>query len=728
MATQLTTSLVKWEDIAAQVPGPGAKLNDARIGLQIASASVKTPISLSGPVSLEIAADAAVRLDGFNSAQQADDDGVLGGQNAPVPFDVASTWLKYSVAGSARATVSVGAGMVAADGSASQKVTVCDYRRHQAADTVVAAVTADIEKPRVIFSIDDIKALGPGDALAFRVAGALNASVTVSWSDVFTSEIGSLARLLRAPVPIAIDLDASVTATAAVEVDDEFALTFVRAGAGYRVFVRKAHMRSIDATVGVTARVGLTDPKAVAAAMTGLLDAPIDRVNGLLKRAVDTLTPVERQLLAAVAERLGVANATPDTLGTAVTALQATLTDKLAGIVTQKVEASFSFEYGRIDERETLLQASLDDAALAALHGDLMRRDLTSTLTGGAGITLENYLDETSETRTRAWGFTLGFGRARLFGKDSTEVKRVRRIGLAGSSRSYSVVHKYDATRRNWSMTLKADMASLVAAAMPITASSFSYGLHLLSSEQSRVFDDAQADYCADMAVIWGICREGQAPLLRTRFPAIGTSDVVWVAQMTVNDEALKKHLWTRLGSLSPADFAASLASAVEWHHALAGTIASVARRRQLYFPIWQYYLQNPGVSAGSLAQFAYDRLVADAPATAALEKGGFRGADPRMTAAGIVDVNGDTATKINDFLRGAKNIATALPSHVDEQGTVGDALEHLAKMSDESHQVRATGVLLLDLARESVYLPGLTRTLSFTVGNRTTVLSSNDF
>jgi len=36
--------------------------------------------------------------------------------------------------------------------------------------------------------------------------------------------------------------------------------------------------------------------------------------------------------------------------------------------------------------------------------------------------------------------------------------------------------------------------------------------------------------------------------------------------------------------------------------------------------------------------------------------------------------------------------------------------------------------VLLLDLARKSVYLPGVTRTLSFTVGDRTTVLSSNDF
>ena len=214
---------------------------------------------------------------------------------------------------------------------------------------------------------------------------------------------------------------------------------------------------------------------------------------------------------------------------------------------------------------------------------------------------------------------------------------------------------------------------------------------------------------------------------LRAKFPAPGTPDVTWAAQMTVNDEALQKYLWARLSALGPADFAAAFAAAVEWRRSLAGTIESVARRRQLYFPIWQYYLQNPGISAASVAQFAFDRLRGDAPATAALEKGGFAAADPRVTAAGLVDMNGDTVPNVNDFLRGSTNIATALASAADENGTVGSALTHVAKMSNQSHQVRATGVLLLDLARQSVYLPGLTRTLSFTVGTKTTVLGSND-
>ena len=728
MATQISTSLVKWEDLVAQIPGPGAKLNDARIGLQVASASVKAPFSIAGAVSLEIGGDATERIDGFNSSQQKDEDGVVGGPEASIPFDAASAWLKYSVDGSARAVAKAGAGIVAVSASASETVTLCDYRRHAADEAVVAAVTGDVERPRVVFAIDHVRALGPGDALAVRVAGALTASVAVSWSDVLTSEIGTLTRLLRAPAPVAIDLDVSVAAKANVTIHDEFALTFVKRGAGYRVSVRKAKVRSANASVGITAEAGFADPAAVSAAITGLLNAPIDKVRQAIAR-VTGLSAEDQQLLEGVAERLGVSNATPAALAKAIDALEQTVNDKIAAIAANKIEASFSFEYGRLDENATLLEATLTDAALASFHGELLLRNLSALLSANAaaGVAIDDYLQEDTQTRTRAWGFTLGFGRAKLFSKDSTVVTRVSRTSLAGSSRSYSVVHKYDSTRRNWSLTLKADMKTFVPAGLPVTASRFSYGLHLLSSEQPKVFDGDQANYCADMAVIWGVCREGQIAALRANFPAPGTADVTWAAQMTVNDEALQKYLWARLSALGPADFAAAFAAAVEWRRSLVGTIESVARRRQLYFPIWQYYLQNPGISAASVAQFAFDRLRGDAPATAALEKGGFAAADPRVTAAGLVDMNGDTVPNVNDFLRGATNIATALASAADENGTVGSALTHVAKMSTQSHQVRATGVLLLDLARQSVYLPGLTRTLSFTVGTKTTVLGSND-
>jgi len=730
MAAEITTTIVKWEDIVAQVPGPRAKLNDVRIGLDLASAAVAAPISLGEgvPLALEISAGATSRIDAFNAAGQNDADGVIGGDEAPIRFAGGSAWLKYSVQATARATADLDAGSAAGQIQAAEQVRLCDYRRHDIDEPVALAIPRDIERPRLIALVDSVRALQPGDALAVRTAGTLQANIEVSWADVFTSEIGSLARLLRAPAAIGIRIDAGVKATASISVNDEFALTFTRgdAGAGYRVFVRKAKISNARATVGVTATVQAAQPEVVAAAVDGLLDAELSKVKPLAVRATGALTPAEQQLIQDVAERLGVGN--PAALSNAIEALETSVADKIAGAAKAKIESGFAFEYGRIEENATLLQATLTDEALPPMHAPLVRRNLAPVLAAPKGVGIETYLNETTVTRTRAWGFTLGIGDWKLFSKDTNRTTRSIREGTPGTSRSYAVLHAYDMTRRNWSMSLKAETPAFVPPGAPVTASSFAYGLHLLSSEQPKVFDEHQSDYCADMAVVWGVCREGQADALRAKFPSIGTGDVSWAAQMTINDEALKKDLWARLAALSAVDFAPALAAAVEWNRDVAGTVASVARRRQLYFPVWQHYLQNSAVGASGVAQFAYDHLLGDAPATARLEKAGFAAVDDRLTAAGLAEKNDDTRPDIADFLRGAKNLADALASPTDERGVIEKSFQHMSRMSDQSHQVRALGVLLLDLARQSVYLPGVTRSLSFTVGETTTVLSSNDF
>jgi hypothetical protein len=732
MPADITTTIVKWEDIVAQIPGPRAKLNDVRIGLDLASAAVVSPISLSDgvPLAIEVGADTTARIDAFNAADETDPDGVIGGDEAPLRFDSRSAWLKYSIQATARATVDLDAGAAASQVQAAEQVRLSDYRRHSSEETAVVAIPRDIERPRLIALVDSVRALQPGDALVLRTAGTLRANIEVSWGDVFTSEIGSLARLLRSPAPIGIQIDAGLKVNASLSVNDEFTLTFTRddGRAGYRVFVRKATISSARATAAVTATIHAAQPQVVSAAVNGLLDGELSTVRALLARATGALTPSEQQLIEDVAERLGVGNLTPAALSKAIDTLESTVADKIAGAVKTKIETGFAFEYGRIGENSTLLQATLTDEALAAAHAPLLRRNLAPVLAAPKGVAIEKYLNEKSVTRTRAWGFTLGIGDARLFSKDTSRSTRVIREGTPGTWRSYAVLHAYDMTRRNWSMSLNAQTPSFVPPGAPVTAASFAYGLHLLSSEQPKVFDQQQSDYCADMAVLWGVCREGQADALKRRFPAIGTKDVLWAVQMTINDEALKKELWARLAALSAVDFAAALAAAVEWNRAVPGTIESVARRRQLYFPVWQHYLQNPLVGATGIAQFAYDHLRGDAPATSRLEKGGFATVDDRLTAAGLADKNDDTRPDIADFLRGAKNLADALASPTDERGVIEKSFQHMSRMSDESHQVRALGVLLLDLARKSVYLPGVTRTLSFTSGDKTTVLSSNDF
>ena len=52
MAAEITTTIVKWEDIVAQVPGPRVKLNDVRIGLDLNSMgrNYATDLALVGDV------------------------------------------------------------------------------------------------------------------------------------------------------------------------------------------------------------------------------------------------------------------------------------------------------------------------------------------------------------------------------------------------------------------------------------------------------------------------------------------------------------------------------------------------------------------------------------------------------------------------------------------------------------------------------------------------------
>src|ERR687887_1891309 len=105
MAPEITTTIVKWEDIVAQVPGPRAKLNDVRIGLDLASAAVAAPISLveGVPLALEINAGATSRIDGFNAADQRDADGVIGGDDAPIRFAGGAAGAQESRPATARA-------------------------------------------------------------------------------------------------------------------------------------------------------------------------------------------------------------------------------------------------------------------------------------------------------------------------------------------------------------------------------------------------------------------------------------------------------------------------------------------------------------------------------------------------------------------------------------------------------------------------------------------------
>src|SRR5207245_11190850 len=113
-------------------------------------------------------------------------------------------WLKYvctaDVALDARAPV----GPVAFRGGASASATLAHYRHHTPDSGIATAIQRDLGTQRMAIVRDHVLSLAPKDALSFETRGELSALVDVDWSDIFTTEIGSLAQLLRTRGPAAI--------------------------------------------------------------------------------------------------------------------------------------------------------------------------------------------------------------------------------------------------------------------------------------------------------------------------------------------------------------------------------------------------------------------------------------------------------------------------------------------------------------------------------------------
>ena len=109
----------------------------------------------------------------------------------------------------------------------------------------------------------------------------------------------------------------------------------------------------------------------------------------------------ERRIALALMERLGLqpAVATLESLAARVAEVEATAANLIKDVARARIALSFAYEYARIDERVNLLQVTLDKAAVAEFHADIVR-ETTLPLTEGLvkkqpGLVLESGLEPT---------------------------------------------------------------------------------------------------------------------------------------------------------------------------------------------------------------------------------------------------------------------------------------------------------------------------------------------
>ena len=681
----------------------------------------------------------------LNDANDPDEDGIVaskaektddGALPPQLTFDPAVAYVKFRAEAGIKATGSLPLGaFVGIDAEAEGSAIFADYRVHKPAERARAAFTEDISTARFATKLQDVLALEPREALAFRFGGTVSADVTVSWSDLFTGQLGSFEKLLGAAVPIAVSVKAGASVSFSVAISDDFLIVFSRIDANrWRAGVRKVKSNRIAPSVDAGIDVGFANTKElqelILVTLDGVLGSPFEKVQDLLKAtSLDTLNPTQRKIAQALLERFGLKDqaATIEALRARVAAIKEKIAGKIEEVLKTRIALSFAYEYNRTSIDTNLLQATLTAKAIKALHSDLIKGKTEPTVQAirekQSGIELELYLNQKEVTRAHSWGFTLGFGKwATIGGKDFKKVSIVRRTDFQNRvQESYLGTRSYTGSwvgeKSEWGVDLKADMKNY--AAEPLV-NDYSFGIHLLWLVEQSELSASELEEWLDSGVVWRVFREQDLIDTRARLATALSNRASLNVQITIPNGVVRAVL-PALAAAPIESFASSLALAMPWMKA-SDARQSAARRRQLYAPLWTMYLAHPDHTQGEFAASA-ERHVIEAGRTELIltERTPF-GPNP-FSFAGLTHINGNTAGACAAFTRGCNILDSAITSGARNQKTIDKAVREMDDLWSQTHHVRAIGAYLLDAAERAGVLADVTRTMTVDVDDMDSVV-----
>ena len=684
----------------------------------------------------------------FNSPDDQDEDKILASGAARTPdgaltpqltYRPEAAWLKYALETDIKAA---GAGTLASLGfkvDASAGAAFADYRSHAGSVPVAEAVALDIvEGPRFATVLHHVQQLSAGDALSVRWKGTINTQVQLAWSDVFAGPALSLGSLAGVQGVIGLEFKSGARVTFSVGISDDFIVVFSRVADDlWRVGVRKAVSRSAAASASVGVTAGFANPNAMqdilTSALEGVLGQPLAQVDALLGAAsLDRLSDPQRKAAAMLAKRLGLRSeaATLLELRDRVQRVRDAVPDAINELAKAKVRLAFAYEYSRIDEHATLLQATIQGNALEKHHPAMIRGrldELTADLAAGVpGLQLETYLNQKTLVRERSWGFTLGLGKwAEIGGKDFKRVSRTERRNIRGRLQdSYLGARGYTGQwigeRFAWTVDLRADMPAFAVHDIPLVTE-YEFGIHLVWTANQKKLSANECEQWLDSAVVWGVLPEHDLDAARERLRSMVDRECDVALQLAVPDEALRAML-PAIAAGGAASFAHALAIAMPWH--TGGGRTSAARRRDLYAPLWALYLREPHSSPADLSRAAGTHFETRQLRDLAFIERRFETSRP-FTFAGLVELNGDTHGACAAFTRGVAILQSAIAGGAPNNRIINKAFEAMNDLWTQSHHVRTVGAYLVDAASTAGVLRMVNRTMTVTSGSDTVVLTA---
>jgi hypothetical protein len=383
----------------------------------------------------------------FNTADDRDPDGVLApagsavseGEVAPqIELTADAAWLKMRSQAQVKARAGGSLSKLGFGLEASLPVVLSDYRCHRRREIAVRAAAADLTAARFAVRLADIRSLHAREALTLQWGGRLEATLEVPWPELLAAELTALARRLGLPVPAVLSFAAGSAVWARFSINDDFLLVFSRArNRRIRVAVRKARARGLGVGAGLAVDAGFVDQEAVnelvRQSWAGLLGEEWRTVAKILDRtSLERLSPLEREAAKRLAAKLGLAGAL-DRLTTLHERLRRFETVAGAAIRTAalaRLRAGFGYEYARMAQHAVLVQALVDEKALASHHTALLRGRTDELVRAGTarrpGVALERWLQRDTAKREHVWGFSLGLGPWSIARSGRRALERVR--------------------------------------------------------------------------------------------------------------------------------------------------------------------------------------------------------------------------------------------------------------------------------------------------------------
>ncbi len=643
----------------------------SQVGDSLLEAKVTSPITL-GDVALTPSTQLAVRV--LNRPEDKDEDAVFGDGHAPhIAFNLQSAWIKYKLSAKA-----VGATKIAvAAAKAGGDLSLADYRIHRPTERAFAAMTRDLDAPRSLLSLDDVKKLAPGEALALEIGGSLSASVTVAWSDILGAKLPALLSELPERLPVAVKVKSGLGATASVRVADQFSVVISRTPEGpFRIAVKKA--RSSDHTFGLELEAGL-DASAVQA-------------------IVDALEPAFDALVEAAEGR--------DVILRQIESLKSTVRSRLDAFFRWKAMAGFAYEYARIDERTAIADyLLLDDGQLADDHARAIAGDwahLAAALRTDVGSrAIVRYLNETTLTRRSSFGFSLGIGKwLEIKARDQSVFSQTTRTSLDGFRLITSKgTRRYDEKKIpqndfTWIVDLKAQMHEFLETP---TSRDFDYGLHYAVMLERTALSANDIERILDFASMWDVC----APDPSMFAEAIGQKGTLRVQMLFERDE-----LEATLAAFGDLEgWAEPLGAAMPYMSSFSERRTHAARA-SIYSPAWEHWLAGSLFSAGDWAALLRPSI-----------RSGLFLLEERALPASFAWTIGhghpQLRSRLGAFVRGARALHNAMTTEQNAEA-IGEAYALLQRFWSQRLYVAASGRYLIARAKAAGVTPNVTLQVEF--------------